>query len=151
MMCWCWPYPAPEHTVTCSVNSRDMNRRIGEFSVRRFSARPPRSWFPPAWFSSADTAIPSWRLVCPPHAATFCIKKTTLKRLMYIMSEQNTDARSLVYTKWNYKYYMVFAPKYRRKVFFRDKRVDDFFCYWEILSEDEIAGERAWNQKNPLF
>jgi|GEM_PF-2736199 len=43
------------------------------------------------------------------------------------MSEQNTDARSLVYTKWNYKYYMVFAPKYRRKVFFRDKRVDDFF------------------------
>ena len=36
------------------------------------------------------------------------------------MSEQNTDARSLAHTKWNCKYHVVFAPKYRRKVFFNE-------------------------------
>ena len=33
------------------------------------------------------------------------------------MSEQNTDVKSLAHTKWNCKYHVVFAPKYRRKVF----------------------------------
>ena len=33
------------------------------------------------------------------------------------MSEQNTDTRSLAHTKWNCKYHVVFAPKYRRKSF----------------------------------
>ena len=40
------------------------------------------------------------------------------------MSEQNTDARSLAHTKWVCKYHVVFAPKYRRKVFFEEKRED---------------------------
>ncbi len=31
------------------------------------------------------------------------------------MSEQNTDVKSLAHTKWNCKYHVVFAPKYRRK------------------------------------
>ena len=38
------------------------------------------------------------------------------------MSEQNTDVKSLAHTKWNCKYHVVFAPKYRRKVFFGEKR-----------------------------
>ena len=29
------------------------------------------------------------------------------------MNEQNTDVKSLAHTKWNCKYYVVFAPKYR--------------------------------------
>ena len=45
------------------------------------------------------------------------------------MPEQNTDVKSLAHTKWNCKYHVVFAPKYRRKVFFNEKRVD----IWEIL------------------
>ena len=32
------------------------------------------------------------------------------------MNEQNTDVKSLAHTKWNCKYHVVFAPKYRRKV-----------------------------------
>ena len=32
------------------------------------------------------------------------------------------DTNSLAHTTWNCKYYIVFAPKYRRKVFFGQKR-----------------------------
>lgn len=34
------------------------------------------------------------------------------------------DTHSLSHTKWNCKYHVVFAPKYRRKVFYEDKRAD---------------------------
>lgn len=33
-----------------------------------------------------------------------------------------SDEKSLAHTKWNCKYHVVFAPKYRRKVFFGEKR-----------------------------
>ena len=33
------------------------------------------------------------------------------------------DIHSLSHTKWNCKYHIVFAPKYRRKVFYKEKRV----------------------------
>ena len=33
------------------------------------------------------------------------------------------DINSLSHTKWNCKYHIVFAPKYRRKVFYHEKRV----------------------------
>ncbi len=32
------------------------------------------------------------------------------------------DTNGLAHTKWNCKYHIVFAPKYRRKVFFGEKR-----------------------------
>ena len=32
------------------------------------------------------------------------------------------DTNSLSHTKWNCKYHIVFAPKYRRKVFYGEKR-----------------------------
>ena len=34
------------------------------------------------------------------------------------------DIHSLAHTKWNCKYHVVFAPKYRRKVFYEDKRLE---------------------------
>ena len=34
------------------------------------------------------------------------------------------DMHSLSHTKWNCKYHIVFAPKYRRKVFFGEKRAE---------------------------
>ena len=40
------------------------------------------------------------------------------------MQEQNNITNSLAHTKWNCKYHIVFAPKYRRKVFFEDKRLE---------------------------
>ena len=33
------------------------------------------------------------------------------------------DINSLSHAKWNCKYHIVFAPKYRRKVFYEEKRV----------------------------
>lgn len=37
---------------------------------------------------------------------------------------KNYDVHSLSHTKWNCKYHVVFAPKYRRKVFFGEKRYE---------------------------
>ena len=34
------------------------------------------------------------------------------------------DMHSLSHTKWNCKYHVVFAPEYRRKVFYGDKRLE---------------------------
>ena len=61
------------------------------------------------------------------------------------MSKENT-AISLAHTKYICKYHIVFAPKYRRKVFFNDKRAEirdiiKTLCDWksvEIL-EGEIC------------
>lgn len=60
------------------------------------------------------------------------------------MNEQNTDVKSLAHTKWNCKYHVVFAPKYRRKVFFQDKREEirdiiKILCQWKGV--DIIEGE----------
>ena len=61
-----------------------------------------------------------------------------------IMSEQNTDVKSLAHTKWNCKYHVVFAPKYRRKVFYNEKKeaireIIRTLCQWkgvEIIEEE---------------
>ena len=34
------------------------------------------------------------------------------------------DIKSLAHTQWNCKYHIVFAPKYRRKVFYGSKRLE---------------------------
>ena len=41
------------------------------------------------------------------------------------------DVHSLSHTKWNCKYHIVFAPKYRRKIFYEEKRLE----LGEILRE----------------
>ena len=38
--------------------------------------------------------------------------------------QQNADTHSLAHTKWNCKYHVVFAPKYRRKVFYEGRRLE---------------------------
>ena len=60
------------------------------------------------------------------------------------MPEQNNVTNSLAHTKWNCKYHVVFAPKYRRKVFYNEKRaaIRDIIrtlCQWkgvEIIEEE---------------
>ena len=37
---------------------------------------------------------------------------------------QVDDVKSLTHTKWNCKYHIVVAPKYRRKVFYEEKRLE---------------------------
>ena len=54
------------------------------------------------------------------------------------------DNQSLAHTKWNCKYHIVFAPKYRRNVFFGQKRLEiggiiRELCRWkgvELLSAE---------------
>ena len=66
------------------------------------------------------------------------------------MREQNNAVNSLAHTKWNCKYHIVFAPKYRRKVFFKEKRVEvreilRTLCQWkgvEII-EGEICPDHV--------
>ena len=56
------------------------------------------------------------------------------------------DNRSLSHTTWNCKYHIVFAPKYRRKMFYREKREEigkilRELCWWkgETIVEAEVC------------
>ena len=56
------------------------------------------------------------------------------------------DTNSLAHTTWNCKYHIVFAPKYRRKVFFGQKRKEigailSSLCEWKQveISEAEVC------------
>ena len=40
------------------------------------------------------------------------------------MKKESIDTNILAHTKWDCKYHIVFAPKYRRKVFFEEKRLE---------------------------
>ena len=40
------------------------------------------------------------------------------------MKESFNTVNSLAHTKWNCKYHIVFAPKYRRKVFYEKHRYE---------------------------
>ena len=60
------------------------------------------------------------------------------------MQEQNNIVNSLAHTKWNCKYHIVFAPKYRRKVFYEEKRMEireilRKLCQWKGV--EVIEGE----------
>ena len=51
-------------------------------------------------------------------------------------NKQDNTTNSLAHTKWNCKYHVVFAPKYRRKVFYNKKREDigeiiKTLCTWK--------------------
>lgn len=64
--------------------------------------------------------------------------------------EQSNTVNSLAHTRWNCKYHIVFAAKYRRKVFYEDKRmaIREIFrslCQWkgvEII-EGEICSDHV--------
>ena len=60
------------------------------------------------------------------------------------MSKQDSATNTLAHTKWNCRYHIVFAPKYRRQVFFNEKRADmreiiKTLCDWKGV--DIIEGE----------
>ena len=51
----------------------------------------------------------------------------------------NDDTNSLAHTTWNCKYHIVFAPKYRRKAFFGQKRLEigailRSLCEWKNVT-----------------
>ena len=60
------------------------------------------------------------------------------------------DIHSLSHTKWNCKYHIVFAPKYRRKVFYGEKRLEIVailreLCKWKGVNiiEAEVCPDHV--------
>ena len=60
------------------------------------------------------------------------------------------DNKSLAHTQWNCKYHIVFAPKYRRKVFFGEKRAEigkilRMLCEWKKVEivEAEVCKDHV--------
>ena len=60
------------------------------------------------------------------------------------------DVKSLSHTSWNCKYHIVFAPKYRRKVFFEGKRLEigkilRELCNWKGITiiEAEVCPDHV--------
>ena len=56
------------------------------------------------------------------------------------------DSKILAHTKWNCKYHVVFAPKYRRKIFYAEQResimkIMKELCTWKGI--EIIEGEMA--------
>ena len=61
-----------------------------------------------------------------------------------MLKEQDNATHSLAHTKWHCKYHIVFAPKYRRKVFYLEKReaireILRVLCQWKGV--EIIEGE----------
>ena len=61
-----------------------------------------------------------------------------------MLKEQDNATHSWAHTKWNCKYHIVFAPKYRRKVFYLEKReaireILRVLCQWKGV--EIIEGE----------
>ena len=67
------------------------------------------------------------------------------------------DVKSLTHTKWNCKYHIVFAPKYRRKVFYEEKRMEigtilRELCRWkgvEIIEAEVMPRSYSYVGKHP--
>ena len=60
------------------------------------------------------------------------------------------DTTSLAHTTWNCKYHIVFAPKYRRKVFYGEKRLEigailRSLCEWKEINilEAEVCPDHV--------
>lgn len=58
------------------------------------------------------------------------------------------NEKSLAHTRWNCKYHIVFAPKYRRQVFYRERRratgsILRKLCEWKSVRilEDEFCAD----------
>ncbi len=65
------------------------------------------------------------------------------------MTKQNTDVKSLAHTKWNCKYHVVFAPKYRRKVFYNEKKGRYKRYHKDIMPMEGSRNHRRRNMSGP--
>ena len=89
-------------------------------------------------------------LMCYSKSVTCQLRKKITHEEDIKMSEQNNATHSLAHTKWNCKYHIVFAPKYRRKVFYGEHReaireILRTLCQWkgvEII-EGEICPDHV--------
>lgn len=73
------------------------------------------------------------------------------------MSKYTNDLHSLSHTKWNCKYHVVFATKYRRKAFYDARRIEVGKNTKKIqeyiqnqLKEDQIAEQLELEMEDPF-
>ena len=74
-------------------------------------------WFKKAYGDEADKETPFalyWK----------CGRQLHKEKQREDIQMSLNDVNSLSHTKWNCKYHIVFAPKYRRKVFYKEKRIE---------------------------
>ena len=76
----------------------------------------------------------------------FIIERRTFK----MKDIKINDIQSLAHTTWNCKYHVVFAPKYRRKVFYDEKRLEigailRQLCEWKGITiiEAEVCSDHV--------
>ena len=94
-------------------------------------------WFKKAYGDEADKETPFalyWK----------CGRQLHKEKQREDIQMSLNDINSLSHTKWNCKYHIVFAPKYRRKVFFGEKRAEireilRTLCEWKGV--EIIEGE----------
>ena len=67
------------------------------------------------------------------------------------MKKGNIYVQGLAHTKWECKYHIVFAPKYRRKVFYEEKRLEireiiGKLCEWKGVEivEGEVCPDHIY-------
>jgi len=53
--------------------------------------------------------------------------------------DTSNDLTSLAHTKWNCKYHIVFTPKYRRKIFYGEKRKEIGKILRELCEWNEVS------------
>ena len=68
------------------------------------------------------------------------------------------DLQSLAHTRWNCKYHIVFAPKYRRIVFYGEKKIEigkilRQLCEWKgvEIHEAEVCPDHIHMLVTPAF
>ena len=72
------------------------------------------------------------------------------------MKESFNTTNSLAHTKWNCKYHIVFAPKYRRKVFYEEHRIAireilRKLCEWKGVEIIEFITLNVNKAINPML
>ncbi|MBV4429698.1 transposase [Clostridium tyrobutyricum] len=69
------------------------------------------------------------------------------------------DKNSLAHTKWRCKYHVVFAPKYRRKEIYGERRKEigkilRELCNWKgveiLVKEDQASEQLAFDMDDPF-
>jgi putative transposase len=59
------------------------------------------------------------------------------------------DVHSLSHTRWNCKYHIVFAPKYRRKVFYGEKKLEIGAILRELCKVERSQYNRSRSMPRP--
>ena len=62
------------------------------------------------------------------------------------MTDSSNTTNSLAHTKWNCKYHIVFAPKYRRKVFYEEHTVGKNTKAIQEYVANQLKADKAADQ-----